>query len=387
MHYNGQLTLLLFCFPTGKTTSAASWGVQLADAGLRTLVVSTDPAHSLGDALQEKLTGVPRLLDSPTGGGQLWAMEIDPAAALDEFRDILQSSTGAPGSGMGGSSTAAAGGGGVMGGMGLPDLQGELSNMLSGVNDPPPGTDEIVAMTKVVSYLEKGYTSPSGTLHRFDRVVLDTAPTGHTLRMLQLPEFLQQVLTKVRTVKDKAGALGGMMSMMGGAGGAGAAGGVAGGPSMDDKLSDFQSRMERLEALLHDPAQCEFTVVTIPTELATAETCRLLTALQVEDILVRRLIINQVLPMPPTTSGAPGGSSEDSAGDIETAKQAAIVSNETFLRRLRHGQAVSLKALEIVSQSANVPLTIVPYFEMEVRTVYGLRAISNYLFPPGGASS
>ena len=76
----------------GKTTTSSSWAVQLCDSGFRTLVVSTDPAHSLGDAFQEPLSGIPKRLDIPSitmNGGQLWAMEIDPQAALQEFKDIV----------------------------------------------------------------------------------------------------------------------------------------------------------------------------------------------------------------------------------------------------------------------------------------------------------
>ena len=61
--------ILFRFFVKGKTTSAASWGVLLSDSGLKTLVISTDPAHSLGDAFQEKLNGVPRKLDTGSSGG------------------------------------------------------------------------------------------------------------------------------------------------------------------------------------------------------------------------------------------------------------------------------------------------------------------------------
>lgn len=58
----------------GKTTTSASWAVKLADSGFNTLVVSSDPAHSLGDALLEPLGGVPRLLDSTNEGGKVLGM-------------------------------------------------------------------------------------------------------------------------------------------------------------------------------------------------------------------------------------------------------------------------------------------------------------------------
>lgn len=123
-------------FYVGKTTSAASWAVQLSEAGFKTLVVSSDPAHSLGDALQEQLCGTPRLLDRSSMGGQLWAMEIDPEKALDEFRDLVTSSL--PKSD--GKKNEAAG---FMSSMGLPDIKGDLAELLLGVEDPPPGMSSL----------------------------------------------------------------------------------------------------------------------------------------------------------------------------------------------------------------------------------------------------
>ena len=91
---------------------------------------------------------------------------------------------------------------------------------------------------------------------------------------------------------------------------------------------------------------------------------------------MRRMIINQVLP---AGAAAGGGAAGDSA---EEAEAAATAANEAYLRRLRQGQESSLATLQVMSQSAGVPLITVPYFEMEVRTVYGLRAIGNFVFPP-----
>lgn len=325
----------------GKTTSAASWAVQLSDAGLNVLVVSTDPAHSLGDALSEPLSGVPRLLDQPSSGGQLWAMEIDPESALAEFKDVVQGALG----------DTSSSSGGAVGGMGLPDLKGDLFDMISGVNDPPPGTDEIVAMAKVVTYLEEGL-EVNGRKIRFDRVVLDTAPTGHTLRMLTLPVFLKGLMQKLKKIRDKTGMLG---SMMGGGQSSGAEEGV------EDRLEKFEKRMDRLQALLHNPKETEFTVVTIPTELAVAETHRLVKALSDQKILTRRLIVNQVVqPQSETDEGA---------------------SANAYMSRLRQGQKQSLSVLNVLASAAEVPLMQVPYFDTEIRTVYGLRVIGNVILP------
>jgi arsenite-transporting ATPase len=339
----------------GKTTTAASWGVRLSDSGKKTLVVSTDPAHSLGDALGTRLTGQPVQLDSAANGsgGELWALEVDTVEALDEFRDTIRST-------LDDGSTAGSGGGGGGGGFGasfgLPDLKAELSQMLSsdGLADSP-GADEVVALTKVVSYLQDGIVQPNGNLLKFDRVVLDTAPTGHTLRMLNLPEFLIQFVGKVKTIRDKAGALGG-------GGGGGDDGGELAPP--EDKLSKFQNKMRELQRLLHDSQETEFCVVTIPTEVAVAETARLVDALEQEDVYVRRLIVNQMI------------TAANADGKDETAK--------AYLDRLRAGQQRSLTDLNRIAASAGVEVVQVPYFDNELRTVFGLRMIEFSLFGGGG---
>jgi len=192
-----------------------------------------------------------------------------------------------------------------------------------------------------LSLSDKGYSLPDGSVVRFDRVVLDTAPTGHTLRMLQLPIFLQKLIQKVKRVQGST-----------------QSGGAVGGSG--SRLSDFESKMSRLETVLHSPKECEFAAVTIPTELASSETLRLLQALKVEGILVRRLIINQVLPSSSDGEGASGVSS--------------------YLQRVRTGQSRSIEELRSLSTAADISLVQVPYFDMEIRTVYGVRVISKIIF-------
>lgn len=326
----------------GKTTSAASWAVRLADSGLKTLVVSTDPAHSLGDAFKERLDGSPRLLDSPAGGGQLWAMEIDPRAALAEFREVV--------GGMGGGGESAGSG------------AGDVAEFIQSITDLPPGSDEIVAMAKVMSYLEKGFALPDGRTVKFERVVLDTAPTGHTLRMLKLPQFLRDAIEKTKKIRSKKGAIdalfGGVGAMMGGA--------RAPEERVDNsRLDAFQRSMETLDRIIHEPKEAEFAVVTIATEVARAETERLLLNLEGDGILVRRVIVNQLLEKA-QLSGAADEQSKAAEADV-------------YLSRLRAGQRSSLAQLEALASSGGIPLVQVPFFDNEVKTVYGLRAVSAFL--------
>ena len=122
--------------------------------------------------------------------------------------------------------------------VGLPNLKSGLSEMLSGDGlADTPGIDEVVALPSYI--LSRMEYSCQGQTLRFDRVVLDTAPTGHTLRMLSLPEFLIEFVKKVKKIRDKAGAFGGMISSA-----------TENDSGADDKLSKFEKRMEELQGLL-----------------------------------------------------------------------------------------------------------------------------------------
>lgn len=321
----------------GKTTSATSWAVKLSDSGLKTLIVSSDPAHSLGDALAVQLSGQPLLIDGTCG--QLWAMEIDPAAALNELKEMV-----------GSSSESAAMAGGMFG---LPDMKAELSNLLLDVKDPPPGTDEIAAMAKVVSFLDRGIIVNGQVVH-FDRIVLDTAPTGHTLRMLELPAFIHKLLQQVKRIKAKSA--NSLLSMFGDE--------EEESSAADDKLQAFENSMTKLDSILHDSRESEFTLVTIPTGLAVAETQRLLTALDESEVPVRRAIVNQVV-IPTAGDGSATG----------------------FLNKVRAGQAACLKELQQVAVGSGIPLITVPYFDAEMRGVEGLRTVGNEIFPGSNAGA
>ena len=113
--------------------------------------MSTDPAHSLGDAFNVKLTETPLLLETSGEGGQCWAMEIDPTSALEEFKQTLsgaletfqENKEGGSGSGSGSMVS------GMLGSLGLGDIGKDLKGFVGSITDPPPGTDEIVALSKV----------------------------------------------------------------------------------------------------------------------------------------------------------------------------------------------------------------------------------------------
>lgn len=259
----------------GKTSCAASLAVKFANNGHPTLVVSTDPAHSLSDSFAQDLTGgavVP--VEGPYS--PLFALEINPEKAREEFRSASQKH----------------GGTGVkdfMDGMGLGMLAEQLGELKLGelLDTPPPGLDEAIAISKVMQFLE------SQEYNMFTRIVFDTAPTGHTLRLLSLPDFLDASIGKILKLRQKiASATSAIKSVFG---------------QEEKRQEDASSKLERLRErmikvreLFRDTKSTEFVIVTIPTVMAISESSRLCSSLKKEDVPVKRLIVNQILP--PSTS-------------------------------------------------------------------------------------
>jgi arsenite-transporting ATPase len=140
-----------------------------------------------------------------------------------------------------------------------------------------PGADEAAAMRQLLEYLDDP---------RFDRVVVDTAPTGHTLRLLELPEMLDSMMGRVMKLRQQ---FSGMMENVTGMFG----GGDDTDPSVD--LDELQDRIERLRAVLRDPARTDFRVVMVPEEMSVVESQRLIERLDGFGIPVQTLVVNRVM--------------------------------------------------------------------------------------------
>ncbi|EJN60612.1 ArsA family ATPase [Halogranum rubrum] len=249
----------------GKTTMAAATALASAAGGVSTLVVSTDPAHSLSDTLDAEIPPRPTQIrtDMP-----LYAAEIDPDEAMGEG---MFGGGGEDGDAMGGENPL-----GGMGQMGeMFDDEGGMNPMMGGTM---PGADEAAAMRQLLEYLDDP---------RFDRVVVDTAPTGHTLRLLQLPEMMDSMVGRMMKLRQQ---FGGMMEGVKGMFGGGSDG--AGG--MGD-LDELQERIEHLRTVLQDPEKTDFRVVMIPEEMSVVESERLVSRLDEFDIPVQTLVVNRVM--------------------------------------------------------------------------------------------
>lgn len=233
----------------GKTTMAAATGLASAAEGTETLVVSTDPAHSLSDILETPLGTEPTRVDNTD---PLWAVEIDPEEALAE-------------SGVFGADAGLAVGG-------LEELLG-----MDGEGGGMPGADEAAAIQQLLELVDDD---------RYERVVVDTAPTGHTLRLLEMPEALDTLLGRVMQFRERLQGTLGSMNPFGAD--------SEGGPS----LEVARERVERLRAILRDPARTDFRIVMVPESLSVTETKRLRERLEGYGVPVGTLVVNRVMEPP-----------------------------------------------------------------------------------------
>ncbi|MHA1478281.1 MAG: ArsA family ATPase, partial [Promethearchaeota archaeon] len=185
------LTLKIIMFGgkggVGKTTCASSAAIWAAEHGRNTLIISTDPAHSLGDSLGVDLP--PGEATKILGVNNLTALEIDPKTDISEYKGLTNMNP--------------------LEGSDMPDFMGGIP-LMEDIQDmasmSPPGIDEAFALMKVLEFIE--------TEHDYDLVIFDTAPTGHTLRFLSLPETLSGWIGKLLKMRLKLGNLMGLMKSL-----------------------------------------------------------------------------------------------------------------------------------------------------------------------------
>lgn len=254
----------------GKTSMAASLALRWCDQGHPTLVVSTDPAHSLSDSLAQDVSGGSPVEVEGTDG-MLYGMEVDPIEAREEFRRVMRKDDGK----------------GVqdfMGSFGLGGLAKQLEELKLGelLDTPPPGFDEVVALSRVFKFLEDEKYA------RFTRIIFDTAPTGHTLRLLSLPDFIDVGIGKLFKLRRIVGKITGAIK--------GFFGGQNEVDPAEQQLENLKRRLEKVREVFHDPINSEFMIVCIPTVMAINESRRLLHSLKKEGVPVHTLVINQMVP-------------------------------------------------------------------------------------------
>ncbi|HEY4564003.1 MAG TPA: ArsA family ATPase, partial [Thermoanaerobaculia bacterium] len=239
----------------GKTTCAAAAALAAAESGRRVLVVTTDPAPSLGDALRADLTGEPSPI--PTRRGTLLAAELAAGPALShwmaEHREPLRE-------------IAARGTY-----LDVEDVDRFLSLSL-------PGADELMAWLEVARLARK-----TARDEVFDEVIVDAAPTAHTLRLLAMPEAIRRFAGVLDRLQERHRWM------------AERFGGVWRPDETDALAADLAAQGREIEERLRDPERCQVYWVMLPEILSLEETRDALAALDEAGIPVREVIVNRVM--------------------------------------------------------------------------------------------
>lgn len=227
----------------GKTTTACSLAIELAARRESVLLLSTDPAHNISDALCQKFNNTPSLVHDYKN---LYAMEID--ASFNETVEYkLKQEDG-------------------------------FSKVMQELVSAFPGIDEAMGFAELMQSVQ---SMP------YSVIVFDTAPTGHTLRLLSFPDLLDRGLSKFGSLQSK---FGGMLQMLQSFGG------------QDVQEEDVAQRMSNLRTastnvkdVFQDPTRCTFVCVCIPEFLSLYETERLIQELCKHGIDSSNIVVNQVL--------------------------------------------------------------------------------------------
>ncbi|CAN8306525.1 unnamed protein product [Cochlearia groenlandica] len=258
----------------GKTTCSSILAICLASVRSSVLIISTDPAHNLSDAFQQRFTKSPTLVQ---GFSNLFAMEVDPTVETDD----------------------------MVGPEGMDSLFSDLANAI-------PGIDEAMSFAEMLKLVQ---TMDYAT------IVFDTAPTGHTLRLLQFPATLEKGLSKLMSLKSRFGGLINQaclqtysrtlyalynlfislllilhgtawslqMSRMFGIED------EFGEDALLGRLEGLKDVIEQVNRQFKDPDMTTFVCVCIPEFLSLYETERLVQELAKFEIDTHNIIINQVL--------------------------------------------------------------------------------------------
>lgn len=282
----------------GKTTVAAATALRSAELGYRTLVASTDIAHSLADSLDVVLEDKPKQV-----ADNLWAQEISVVADIHNYWETLQSFVS-----------------GII-------KVGGVNRIVADELSAFPGMDEIVSLLHINKQARE---------QNFDRVIIDAAPTGETIRLLTMPDTFRWYaghLSRLETGLVKA-----LRPL---------AGRILQGPAeVLDALYKLDEATAELRQTLSDPDVSSYRVVVIPEKMVVREAERAISYLGLFNYPVDSVIINRILP------------------DMADAGE--------FLRSRRQIEARYLQLIE--DSFRPLPLWTVPYYYSD--EVVGLEALS-----------
>lgn len=242
----------------GKTTVSSAFGLKCARQGMRTLLVSTDPAHSTSDVFDQSFDDDPSAV---AGHENLWAMELDPDEEVQRhMRDIKSSMTDQV----------------------SPAIVNEIDRQIE-LAHRTPGAYEAALFDRFIDVMRSS--------DDYDRVVFDTSPTGGTLRLLALPEFLESWIERLRSKREESvdlfekAAIGDQEARQK----------LADDPILR-RLAERKERFEFAGETLREEAV--FYLVLNPDELSIEESKRSVEELTDAGLSVGGLVVNKVAPEP-----------------------------------------------------------------------------------------
>lgn len=239
----------------GKTSIAAATALHFASRGKKTLIISTDPAHSLSDSFETKIGGEIQKLKK-----NLFAVEIDPKKAMSEYKEKIMPQIEKLD---------------FLKGLGLEDTFDFAGNT--------PGIDEMAAFDKFLQYMQS---------KDYDVIIFDTAPTGHTLRFLSLPDVLDSWVGKMINIRLKfSGFINTFKKIL-----------PFGETKKDDQklgteqLEVIKERIEQARKILSDKEKTHFNLVLIPEAMSIYESERSVNILKEYGIPIETVVVNQLIP-------------------------------------------------------------------------------------------
>ena len=312
----------------GKSTTAAALAVHLADAGEQVLLVSTDPAHSLGDLFATTIGD--RKTEIISG---LHALEIDPQQELERYLARVKS---------------------AMRHYVQPVMYSEIERQIE-LTRHSPGSEEAALMDRVTALMEERSTS-------HDRIIFDTAPTGHTLRLLALPEMMAAWTTGLLKSRERSASLGQAVDRL-------RKREKAGGDELawfddvkeevadertqkiQEVLLERQRRFSRARRLLLDANTTAFILVLIPEKLPILESQKTLAVLKQHKVPIAGMVVNRTLP-----------NDQDLGG---------------FLESRRSQEAAYLE--QIAQTFKKLPRVQIPLLSRDVQGLTALREVAEHL--------
>jgi arsenite-transporting ATPase len=300
----------------GKTTCASAVALAASQAGKRVLLVSTDPAHSTSDMFEQAFTGEEREIRP-----RLWGLEVDAESEVGRYLEQVKQQIGR---------------------LFSPAVLREATRQIE-MTATMPGVADVALFDRMSDVIV-------GRRSAYDLVVFDTAPTGHTLRLLQMPEMMG---AWIDALARRRRALNEMNREI-----------AADGPPAEDRADPVLEALERrgqklgeVRQALHDARTAAFVFVLLAERLPIEETARALSTLRAGHLHVGGLIVNRVLP-------------DDLEGE--------------FYRARREQERVYRE--EIDRRFADVPRVVVPQFASDVHGVGDLARVAAelQLEPAGG---